>query len=635
VNWLIAILLSLAVIGLQVFIGGAKLLYAEPAYGVVALASILALLPLLRVKHLPQPLCVLSTLLLGAYVALRANASPVEYLARPDLHMVLACLATYLAAAYAVTDVRLRLFVIGAVLVFSAAHVLTGLVQFKENNEYMLLPWIFRTPYGARGSGFYICPNHLAGMLELLGLFGLGLVCWSRWRTIPKILAGYLAAVCYVGVAVSGSRGGYISTSISLVGFIVFTIIAAVKAYPERAWKIVPFAVFAGVVLTAGALVLMSKSDLLSLRVRMISEWTNMRWLLWAAAMKQFDLSPIFGTGAGTYLYYGRMFRSALVQNDPVYVHNDYVHLLAEYGLVGASLFLVFLVTHIVVGIKNFSAILVKHAREDPTPGNNILALHIAMLACIVAYMVHSIMDFNMHIPSNAIFMSMILGMLANPGIKLRKASRTGEVVSKTLGFAMPATGVLLAFLALPKWAGEYYSEMARVSLRDSMWPETIQYAEGGLAVERRNPNLYYYLAETQRIWGFTSKNPEERSRLTEDAIRNFKAGLEAFPDDINLLLKLGLALDQMQRFDEAEPYFQKAMKDDPNFGNVYAYYGLHLQARGQFDEAEAMYRKCLKVDWQNLVAKVGLNDIKKIREAEAKRPKMRPEVLELFEGPR
>jgi hypothetical protein len=356
-----------------------------------------------------------------------------------------------------------------------------------------------------------------------------------------------------------------------------------------------------------------------------------MRWLMWAAAMKQFDLSPVFGTGAGTYLYYGRQFRSALVQNDPVYVHNDYVHLLAEYGTTGSVLFLFFFITHVVAGFGNLMGILKRHVRDNPEPGNNVLALHIGALCCVAAYVVHSVVDFNLHIPANAVLMAFVFGMIASPGIKVGEPSPKLEGQAKFLRWIMPVVGILLAALCAPRWAGEYYAERARICLRDSMWPEAIAYAEGGLAVEKKNPNLYYYLAETQRLWGFASRQPEERQRLIEAAISNFRKGLEIFPDDLNLLLKLGLALDLLQRFDESETCYQKAMQDDPNFNNVYSYYGLHLQVQGRLDEAENMYRRSLKFG-KNDVAVVGLRDIKKIKEERAKRPKMMPEVLELFE---
>ena len=75
---------------------------------------------------------------------------------------------------------------------------------------------------------------------------------------------------------------------------------------------------------------------------------------LWAAAIPQFELAPAFGTGAATYLYYGRMFRDPQVQNDPIRSHNDYLELLAEYGLAGVAGLLLFLGAHLWLGWKAY-----------------------------------------------------------------------------------------------------------------------------------------------------------------------------------------------------------------------------------------------------------------------------------------
>ena len=54
---------------------------------------------------------------------------------------------------------------------------------------------------------------------------------------------------------------------------------------------------------------------------------------LWKAAIDQAKMNPVVGTGAGTYQYLARLFRPPFTQSDPVYAHNDYLQLLAEYGI--------------------------------------------------------------------------------------------------------------------------------------------------------------------------------------------------------------------------------------------------------------------------------------------------------------
>src|SRR4030095_15333298 len=78
----------------------------------------------------------------------------------------------------------------------------------------------------------------------------------------------------------------------------------------------------------------------------------DIRTEIWKIGIEQFKVSPVQGTGAGTFQYYGRLFRPPHLQADPEYVHNDYLQLLAEYGLIGLATGLVFLVVHFWFGVK-------------------------------------------------------------------------------------------------------------------------------------------------------------------------------------------------------------------------------------------------------------------------------------------
>ena len=62
-------------------------------------------------------------------------------------------------------------------------------------------------------------PDHLAGLLEVLGILGLSVACWSRLPGWAKVIVGYLTLNCYFGAALTGSRGGYVSIVFSLLIF--------------------------------------------------------------------------------------------------------------------------------------------------------------------------------------------------------------------------------------------------------------------------------------------------------------------------------------------------------------------------------------------------------------------------------
>ncbi len=201
--------------------------------------------------------------------------------------------------------------------------------------------------YGQRASGFLVCPNHLAGFLEVIGILGVSLTCWSRWPLWSKLLVAYTAGACYAGVALTGSRGGYLSVLASLLAFGFVSLIVLRRKRPGSWLSFALIGVVALGILVGTAGLLIQRNGFLKERADNIIDPKNMRLQLWSAALKQWHLDPVFGTGAGTYRFYGRQFRSEEMQRDPVDVHNDYLHLLCEYGVVGLAGFLLFFSAHL------------------------------------------------------------------------------------------------------------------------------------------------------------------------------------------------------------------------------------------------------------------------------------------------
>src|SRR5205814_187984 len=122
------------------------------------------------------------------------------------------------------------------------------------------------------------------------------------------------------------------------VGLLVFGLLSLVSIGRLAPGRVLVLTI-AGLLLIGGAAwgvrQVMSKSFLVSSRAEKTLTVDVSRMQMWQAAWKQFRLQPAVGTGSGTYLYYGRQFRHPGLQTDPTHAHNDYLELLAEYGIVG------------------------------------------------------------------------------------------------------------------------------------------------------------------------------------------------------------------------------------------------------------------------------------------------------------
>jgi len=616
-SWLTLILLALAFGAIQALIGGPKLVYGLPTYVLFGLAGVSTAFAAWKGRLFrPNRLCLWSTLALAGYVCIRSLFSPVNYLARTDRFMVLGAITVYLITVVYLTSSGKRRALLWILFAYALVHVFVGFLQFTKGDNYMLLPWIMRPDYGRRASGFYICPNHIAGLFETLTLLATALACWGRGSTWLKIASGYCAAVCLAGLAITGSRGGYISIVVGSIALVAFSLWVIKKIQPRRFLVYLLIAMAAMSVVLGTGLYLTTRSTDLAKRVDQIYDPTNMRLLLWQAALKQFALQPAFGTGSGTYEFYGRHFRSANVQADPIHVHDDYLELLAEYGAVGELLMAVFLVAHISSGIGALKTLV--QTKMQRNKGSNELALIIGCEAAVAALLAHSVMDFNIHIPANTLYVAFLFGILATP-MRMTEEGEVREPRSPLwLRLAPAAVGLLQIVTAVPYLLSEYNGERARVALRDGHYSEALAFAQKSLESDQRNPDVFYYLAEAKQSLAFTDDRDTPRAAQDQsEAIEAYQAGLRLFPDDLRLQLRLGRAYDLLNRFDEAETYLGKALVWDPNFSNVYAYYGLHLYAQGRYKKAERFYLKAKSLG-ETQISPQGLSEIERQRKASA-----------------
>ena len=577
IEFLAVALVVAAFWSIQALIGGTRLLFALPAYGLLAVAGVISIGLLRRAKPAPDLVCFGASALFFGYILVRAFTSPSPDLARLDGCMVLAGLTVYLFTSCVLTSANGRMAVLVCLLVAGIAHVTVGAIQFRFGNNFMPIPFLQRFDYGARASGFYVCPNHLAGLLEVVGIFGLSIVCWSRWPVWSKLLVGYATLVCYAGIVLTGSRGGFISVVASLLLFALLSVLILRAAGARSLGRIIEAGFLVVLLALLALLWTFQKSDFLADRARSVGIQKEFRVAVWQAAIAQWRLSPLIGTGSGTYLFYGRKFRSEAVQTDPVYAHNDYLQLLAEYGAVGLGGFLLFFLAHCRRGWIDARRLGPKRVRTDSLT-SNAMALNVGALAAVAAITLHSVVDFNLHIPANVLVLAFVFGTLANSGTRQETDAHgafPGLMVGRCFLFA------IATFLGLAVWRfapGEYYAERARMAVRDRQPLAAIGFARKGLAFERQNPLLFSYLGRGQSLAAASWSDPNAKASFYRAALQSFESARRLAPLDKTYLLQLGFTYDALGRFTEAEWRFQQAMALDPKATATREYYAAHLK---------------------------------------------------------
>ncbi len=339
-----------------------------------------------------------------AYTLLWYIFSKSRRLAGGDLANILSCTALYYLVVNNVRT-KLRMGIIAGTLIFTGFVIATiGLVQcsgyFIPSSGLKLdyaINLMRPKQYWGRVGGTFVCPNHFAGYLEMVIPFALGYVLFSKIPVGRKILMAFCGIVMTAGLLLSISRGGWVAFAVSAA--FLFAMATRQKKVPVAAWLIPLVAVLVGVsvVLARSAHVQerfahsFSKEDASYLK----------RMHVWLDTMSLVRDHPLFGTGPGSFELAYREYRRPSVLLAIRYTHNDYLHILADYGAVGLAILL--------SGVAAFGGRMWRAARK--LKRRNDKALAYGVLAAVIALLVHSLIDFNMHIPSNAMTMAVIVGL--------------------------------------------------------------------------------------------------------------------------------------------------------------------------------------------------------------------------------
>ncbi len=197
-------------------------------------------------------------------------------------------------------------------------------------------------------------PNVLAAIL-VAGFSLAGAAMFAlRGSTGARLAAGLAAALCLSALFLTGSRGG-------LVCFGVALLVAVVIAGRWRA-KLALIAVL----IAGGTLVYFALYAPPEIRERLGNasqgeiEQTEGRFTLWAVGWRVVQDNPVIGVGAGNFtevstrylLEPGTVFRTDRVIDNPGGVHNSYLQLLTETGVIGLALYLAILLSSLAAGLR-------------------------------------------------------------------------------------------------------------------------------------------------------------------------------------------------------------------------------------------------------------------------------------------
>jgi len=290
-------------------------------------------------------------------------------------------------------DSRERMARLVSVIVGMGAFLsLLGLVLYLGHAYYRY--WL----PGDTLSATYINRDHFAGYLEMVLPLSITFL-YTDIEKEKKVLVGFCVVVMAVAFVLAASRGAW--TSLLASGLLILPFI-----YRKKLLK----RILLGLILCGMAIYLaLSQFDLsvAAARARTIIEGVgidDLRIQIWIGSMDLIKAYPWIGSGIGTFIHVFPQFRPIGIAQHWIidYAHNDYLQTAAELGLIGLLLILWVIAVAVWSGLREFS--------NSQGPFKRSILLGAAIGVMSMAF--HSFVDFNLHIPANAIMFMTLMAII-------------------------------------------------------------------------------------------------------------------------------------------------------------------------------------------------------------------------------
>ena len=341
---------------------------------------------------------------LGAWLPL--SVAPGATLER--LLYVVPAMAVFIAASEMARWWRSRYLwrIVAPVICAACLESLLGLTQFFSVRA--------AGPESNPVSGSYVNRNHFAGLLEMAFPLAVmwAIAIWMRAsrRREPSALKTstllVISGCILVSVIASLSRMGFAATLVAMAIIALAWMLAWGRKLRFRGCRLLWLL---PLVLPLATLVFVSTNAMV-LRFASLPQagelTTEGRIQIWKETAQMIHTFKWAGCGLGAFEHGLFRFRTFAPTNTVDFAHNDYLQILAELGIVGFVLIGALM-------IRIFRPVL----SVALTPDSRHWALAVGLLGSFIAIGLHSLVDFNLYIPANALALAWLAGVATSPGL--------------------------------------------------------------------------------------------------------------------------------------------------------------------------------------------------------------------------
>ncbi len=413
----------------------------------------------------------------------------------------------------------------------------------------------------------------LALPFNIFGLY----ILKKRWRTFCSVNSLFTIALIIVLITRSVWVALIVSTLIAATVTYILHLNGNDLFYSFRHKLIKPI-IATGSVIVITILLLAITGSLTSSDETTTNDITSSknRIALWESSLEISRNNPISGVGGGNW--------KIQIPNYGVYdilktpgktrfqrPHNDYLWILAEYGIFGLLAYLSVLVIGLIYLLR---IIFLTQKKEDKI-------FYLLMLFGFVGYITFSFFSYPKERTEHNIYFFFILSLITvkhhQLAAKSPKSITANKLLSFTLAFVLILSGT--TFVGFKKISGESHAKLAIDALHAERFETTVSEIEN-------NYSWFYGMDPTATPVLWYKGLANFRKGKTKEALNNFLDATEINPYHSHTFNSIGIIYAQEGDFDRAKKYFLKSLALRPystetilNISTIYFQDGEHKKA--------------------------------------------------------
>ncbi|MDF1752305.1 MAG: O-antigen ligase family protein [Verrucomicrobiales bacterium] len=581
----------------------ASMTFVWPGYLVIGLSGIASVIAIFRrTKYIIPSWCMIAAFGFAGYLLVRAMGSPVAYFAREDGALLITCFIAYAVFLSMLDDSRWRRGLFWCIVSLLVLNCGMAMVQLISGSETWLLSGYERT-FPDRIGGLFNHPEHFAGLLAIGIPFLISAIIFGRQKKPVTIGLGILCAFCLIGIILSKSLLGFMAAAVGV------TILGAIVVF--LCWRKLVFRAQKSILMVCGILGVLTLGFVFQNFSR-VGNLIDQKILtregqislpgIWSSSLEQFAEAPLAGTGSRTFYFFSRKFRpeqEGTASFETEFVHNEYLQLLADYGIIGLTLGLTFILLHFYNGMKFvLGYVKFQSIQGSVLPKSDHLALVAGALTAIGTVAFLAMFDFVIHIPAIALLATILIGVLACPDPMSRALQPKEEdtyipggsclFLGRGLAFGC---GVALTLFSCIFSRSEWHLEMAKVGFESGeINSEQLKHLERARKIDPQNPHAMTWSAHS--LVGIITPEMSDSVRRTylEKAEEFFSKAEDLYPQDIDTAIAHSVVLDALGKTDQAADRIRLARLWAPLHGNLLIAQAEHFLRNGELDRAEKSY---------------------------------------------